>query len=246
MRSSYSVRLARLIGLHARPARIDFPGGVASFTFDDFPKSALHVGGAILERHRARGTYYTAMELAGTENHFGPLFEPADVVAAHKAGHEIACHTRTHLDCRYAKPAEIAAEIDENGRQIAALLDGAGPTNFAYPYGAVSLTARHTLKSRFSSCRGTELGINAGATDLADLKVAILFNDAFDDAAMRRTIDEAASGNGWVIFYTHDVREQPSEWGCTPDQLEAAVGYAAEKLKVLPVRDVIGRIAGSA
>ena len=241
MRSSFGARAARKIGWLAQPAEIDWPGGVASFTFDDFPRSALAAGGAILEKHGARGTYYTAMQLAGTRNETGALFEVADVVRAHRAGHEIACHTFSHRGCRHASAATIAAEISENSQAIALALDGAVPTSFAYPFGSVSLTARHALKSRFSSCRGTKEGINCGTADLADLRVVTLFGHLFDEEAMRRTIDEAQAGNAWIIFYTHDVAEEPSEWGCTPAQLESVAGYAAAKLAVLPVRDVTAR-----
>jgi peptidoglycan/xylan/chitin deacetylase (PgdA/CDA1 family) len=251
MRSSISALAARQIGgfMRARPARIDWSDGVASFTFDDFPKSALTVGGAILERHGARGTYYTAMRLAGTDRSVGRMFDPGDVVAAHRAGHEIACHTYSHLDCRWATTAAIAAEADENRRAVVALLGGAdaaaAPTNFAYPYGAVSLRAKRALASRFASCRGTGEGINRGAVDLADLLVVTLYAHRFDEAALRRRIDEAHAGNAWIIFYTHDIAEQPSEFGCTPDQLAAVVAYAAPRLAVLPVRQVIAEIAGS-
>lgn len=248
MRSSISALLARRIGgvLRGRPARVDWPGGVASVTFDDFPKSALTAGGRILEQHGGRGTYYTAMNFAGAERKLGRMFDAEDVVAADRAGHEIACHTLSHLDCRWAKTADIERDIDENGRALAAVLGGnAPPASFAYPYGAVSLKARQALGRRFTTCRGTGLGINAGPVDLADLLVVILYDHLYDEAAMRRWVDEAQAKNGWVIFYTHDVAEQPSEFGCTPAQLEAVVAYAAQRMPVLPVRDVAARIIGS-
>jgi peptidoglycan/xylan/chitin deacetylase (PgdA/CDA1 family) len=244
MKSSFGARLARKIGWLSQPVEVNWPGGVASFTFDDFPKSALDVGGAILEKYGACGTYYTAMQFAGARNHFGPLFEIGDIVAAHRAGHEIACHTYSHLGCRRATGASIAAEIDRNSREIALALDGTAPTSFAYPYGSVSLTARRTLKRRFSSSRGTAEGINGGTTDLTDLRVITLFAHLFDQAALYRSIDEAHAGNGWVIFYTHDVTEEPSEWGCTPAQLEAVAAYVAGKLEVLPVGNVVARLPG--
>ena len=183
------------------------------------------------------------MKFAGTANHLGPMFESADVSAAHRAGHEIACHTHSHLDCRYAKRREIAAEVGENSRAIAGLLGDATPSNFAYPYGAVSLTAKHVLARRFATCRGTGEGVNAGPVDLADLRVVTLYANRFDEATLRRRIDEAAAGNGWIIFYTHDVADEPSEYGCTPAQLEAVVGYAAQLLPVLPVREVVTGLA---
>jgi peptidoglycan/xylan/chitin deacetylase (PgdA/CDA1 family) len=37
-----------------------------SFTFDDFPRSALHVAGRILEDHGIAGTYYVSLGLMGT------------------------------------------------------------------------------------------------------------------------------------------------------------------------------------
>jgi peptidoglycan/xylan/chitin deacetylase (PgdA/CDA1 family) len=246
MRSSISALIARKIGgfMRTRPADVHWPGGIASFTFDDFPRSALTVGGAILERHDGRGTYYTAMRFAGGGNHLGAMFDLADLAAAHRAGHEIACHTHDHLDCRYADRATITAEIEKNAQAIVDVLDTAAPTNFAYPYGAVSLTAKRVLAHHFVTCRGTGEGINAGKADLADLRVVTLYAHRFDEVALRARIDEARDRNGWVIFYTHDVSEDPSEWGCTPAQLEAVVGHAAQRLPILPVREVAARVVG--
>jgi hypothetical protein len=30
----------------------------------------------------------------------------------------------------------------------------------------------------------------------------------------------------WLILYTHDVRETPSPWGCTPDALDRLIDHA--------------------
>src|SRR5580704_14439683 len=119
-RVSIPARLVREIGgiLRTRPAGIDWPGGVVSFTFDDFPRSAWLNGGPVLEQYGARGTYYTAMGLAGTDSDLGPMFEIDDLRGARAGGHEIACHTFSHRDCRRATPAEIAAEIDRNAAAL--------------------------------------------------------------------------------------------------------------------------------
>ena len=45
-----------------------------SFTFDDFPRSALTVGGEILERHGARGTYYASLGVMGKYEAAGLMF----------------------------------------------------------------------------------------------------------------------------------------------------------------------------
>jgi peptidoglycan/xylan/chitin deacetylase (PgdA/CDA1 family) len=114
-RVSIAARLVREFGgfLCTRPAKVNWPGGVVSFTFDDFPRSAWVNGGPILEKHDLRGTYYAAMGFAGGGNHLGPMFECDDLRAAHAQGHEIACHTYSHRDCGGATAAQIAAEIDD-------------------------------------------------------------------------------------------------------------------------------------
>jgi len=237
--------LARKTGwaITARPAPIAWPGGVISFTFDDFPKSALVTGGGILERYGSRGTYYAALKLAATTDVLGPMFDGEDVRAAHDVGHEIACHTYTHLNCSHAARRAILAEVRENQAALSALIEGFTPTNFAYPFGAVSLAAKLTLGARFSSCRGIRPGINRGTVDLADLLGTQVYATNFDEFRIRRLIDQNRSVDGWLIFYTHDVAEKPSPFGCKPRQLERIVAYAARSATILPVRDVVAKVS---
>ena len=47
-------------------------------------------------------------------------------------------------------------------------------------------------------------------------------------ALARQWIDRAVSENAWLILYTHDVREAPSPWGCTPDTLSRLIAHARE------------------
>jgi peptidoglycan/xylan/chitin deacetylase (PgdA/CDA1 family) len=225
--------------MSAQPAPVAWPGGVVSFTFDDFPKSALAVGGGILERYGARGTYYASLKLAQSDNHVSPIFDDHDIRAAHRAGHEIACHTYTHSDLRHLARAMIRAEVRNNAAALASLIEGFLPTNFAYPYGGVSILAKRVLRSWFSSCRGIDRGINYGTVDLANLLAMPLYVADFDGADMRRLIDRTCSQAGWLIFFTHDVTGAPAPFGCKPEQLEALVAYAAERSTILPVRDVI-------
>jgi len=243
-RVSIAARLVREFGgfFCTRPAKVRWPGGVVSFTFDDFPRSAWSNGGAVLEEYDVRGTYYAAMGLAGTASALGPMFEIDDLRAAHAHGHEIACHTFSHRDCRRASPAEIAAEIDRNAEALAEILDGAALDNFAYPFGGVSLAAKSALNRRFSSCRGTGRGINQGTVELADLFSNTLYSGDFDRDRLCRLIDDAQAAGGWVTFYTHDVCDEPSDFGCTPAQLRSIVAYASENATVLPVRDVLASL----
>lgn len=219
-----------------------WPGGVVSFTFDDFPKTAFTQGGAILERHGARGTYYTASKLVDTVDDLGPLFDAADLRAAHRNGHEIGCHTFSHLRCSEADKTALVSEVRANAAGISKIIEGFAPRNFAFPYGATSPTARHVMKRHYASCRGIQPGINRRIPDTAELYAYSVYAGTFDEAKMRALIDQNKSLGGWLIFYTHDVTETPSPYGCTPEQWDAVVGYAAKTSPVLTVRDVMAAL----
>ena len=60
------------------------------------------------------------------------------------------------------------------------------------------------------------------------LKSFFLEQSRDDPAAIRRAIDESCDEKGWLIFSTHDVRENPSPYGCTPGFFEAVVSYAVQ------------------
>src|SRR5262249_3373151 len=162
-----------------------------------------------------------------------------DLRALRRAGHEVACHTHSHRDCRRAAPAEIVAEIETNAAAFSKLFGGAEMTNFAYPFGALSLAAKAALRDRFVSCRSTGQGVNFGTVDMPDLLGIRIYDGSFDRDQLCRLIDDACAANGWLIFYTHDVRATPSDFGCTPAQLDSVVAHAVATAPVLPVRDVL-------
>jgi len=248
MAGSIASHVARRMGRlrRVRPVDIAYQGGVVSFSFDDFPKSALATGGAILEKYGLHGTYYAALGLAGTSGNVGPIAELGEMREAHQRGHELACHTWAHLDCSRASAPDILSELHRNAEAMAALLDGFAAKNFAYPFGRYLGPAKRLLAPRFDSCRGTSDGINHRGSDLADLRGTRVYAPQFSERAMRRLIDRTCKLGGWLIFYTHDVADSPSRFGCTPRQWESVVAYAAERAAVLPVREVLARLpAGS-
>src|SRR2546425_8888876 len=79
-----------------RPFEINTPIPIISFTFDDFPRSALQLGGAILKRFGLTGTYYTSFGLMGKRAPAGTMFLPEDLEALFEQGHELGCHTYDH------------------------------------------------------------------------------------------------------------------------------------------------------
>ena len=72
---------------------------VISFTFDDFPASAAHIGAEIIERFGARATFYSSFSNSGLDSPSGNIASAADAVDLDARGHEIGCHTFSHMDC---------------------------------------------------------------------------------------------------------------------------------------------------
>jgi peptidoglycan/xylan/chitin deacetylase (PgdA/CDA1 family) len=247
MNGSIASHVARRLGplLRVRPRRVEMPGGVVSFSFDDFPGNALHTGGGILEKYAARGTYYAALGLADTDTNVGHIATLDEMRETHARGHELACHGYAHLDYSRTALPQIEQDLRHNTEALAALLGGYLPANFAYPYGRYLIPAKRFVAPRFASCRGTTGGINQRIADFADLRGTRIYAPIFDEAALRGLIDRNRERGGWLIFYTHDVSDTPSEYGCTPRQFESIVAYAAERSPIQPVRDVIARLDSS-
>src|SRR5205814_3937935 len=83
---------------HCRRVKMRNPMAYISFTFDDFPRSALATGGAILSHFGMKGTYYASLGLMGQSSPVGPLFSAEDLNGVLIEGHELGCHTYAHCD----------------------------------------------------------------------------------------------------------------------------------------------------
>jgi peptidoglycan/xylan/chitin deacetylase (PgdA/CDA1 family) len=201
---------------------------MVSFTFDDVPCSACETGAQILERHGVRGTFYVAGAGCGAASPVGTLASAAQIGKLWAKGHEIGCHTYSHPDVSRISLAELDRELDNNRSLLRTIEGKIAPRNFAYPYGQMSARSKRRLESRFDSCRSVHPGINNGVADLGSLKAWPLENAALDRAKIAALIAEAIATRGWLVFYSHDVAEQPSTYGVTPDLLDWTVSAAKQ------------------
>lgn len=228
-----------------KPAHLSLSRPLLTLSFDDTPDSSADIGAAILERHGVRGTYFISAGLMGDQSHLGRYAEADHLRALAAAGHEIACHTYSHLDCGRSSGAEITADIDLNQAALTAL--GLPPsTTFAYPYGDVSPQAKRVLKDRYSAARALHHGLVTSGTDMNQAPAVGIEGDDGERIAAD-WIDRAKAETGWLILYTHDVRPQPSTWGCTPDALERLLTKALElDFEVVTFAEGVRRVASRA
>jgi hypothetical protein len=225
-------------------ARRDFtlPGDVAyvSFTFDDFPRSALTEGGRILVEHGVRGTYFVSFQLLNAESPSGRVASLQDLQRAIKEGHELGCHTFGHLDGSVVTAAEFERSIEANRAALLASRLGIQFETFAYPLNGPALQTKRVAGARFSGCRGGGQVFNSKVMDLSHLKAYFLDRrnqPHLDDVT--DLINRNAAAKGWLIFATHDVGDHPSQYGCDARDFEAVVRQAIRSgARVLPMAHV--------
>lgn len=223
-------------------SRLDRP--IASVVFDDFAQSAWTVGGKVLETAGARGTYFVAGSYCGRELNGIKYYDAEHLVAAHRNGHEIGCHTFAHKTVSPLPAEEIEADIERNRTFVRELLGDVAMTSFAFPHGETSIRTKRLLSRHFTVSRGISPGINAGWIDLSQLKAVELVPYILNSHSMDSVIEAARAARGWLVFVGHDVAEDHSPWGCTPQTLEAAVSkLQAANIEILPMKNAVGRLA---
>jgi peptidoglycan/xylan/chitin deacetylase (PgdA/CDA1 family) len=211
-----------------------------SFSFDDFPRTALTVGGSILRDAGVHGTYYVAAGLVNTLNALGPQFREEDLRELLAAGHELASHTYSHTSARNTGFARYVREVEKGYQTLVETFGLNASRQFAYPYGELTLRVKLTVGQTMQSCRGIWPGLNGPGVDLSLLYANSLYGDTNQLAPLKALIDENNRRQSWLIFYTHDVQRTPSAYGCTPALLEQVVRAAAKSgARIATVAEVI-------
>jgi peptidoglycan/xylan/chitin deacetylase (PgdA/CDA1 family) len=237
------VRRQALCSFHRRSVALGDCGPIVSFCFDDFPRSAYTVGGSILKRFGARGTFYLSMGLMNGWEEPSERVTVDDLRSLVEDGHELATHTFSHVSPRALPLAKFRQDV-RKGQEAIRQIGLAPSANFAYPFGEVTLAAKGALAAELASCRSIYGGVNGALVDLNLLLANSLYGDTERVAAAERLILENQDRRrGWLIFYTHDVRTAPSSFGCTPRLLESAVSYSMQRgSRILTVAEVLAAL----
>lgn len=223
-----------------RALAIDGPLPYISFTFDDFPKSALSTGGAILKRYGLAGTYYVSLGLAGAETPTGTMFVHDDLRRAIEQGHELGCHTFSHCHSWQTDPQSFEDSVLANQRALTQLLPEVRFQTFSYPISPPRPRTKARIARHFMCCRGSGQIFNSATADLNQLAAFFLEQSGGRFAAVKDMIDRNAQARGWLIFATHDVADRPTRYGCTPELFEAVVQYAVSSgARIRPVTNVV-------
>ncbi|MGE0754804.1 MAG: polysaccharide deacetylase family protein [Alphaproteobacteria bacterium] len=206
------------------------PRPVLSICFDDFPASAATTGARLLEQAGVRGTFYNCFGL------------PAGTLHAKKlqsAGHEIGCHTHDHINASFNALDEFTRSCTKNKRVAADY--GIHLKHFSFPQGGMTAASKHFICKNYDSARGGFEGINNGKIDIFNL-----FGVPFYEQKLKKSndfVDIISDNGGWLVLYSHDVSDSPSEHGITARSLEALLATLRQRnIRIKPVGEVIASL----
>lgn len=226
----------------AKPVRNHSAAPIASVTFDDFPRSAWHVAGPILRRHGVKATYYAVGSWVGQTVDGVEQYTVEDLKAVAAEGHEIASHTYSHKKVFSLDGDAIRADEAANVAFFNKHVGEGEITAFAYPYGEASPRTKRLYGGLYASSRGISIGVNGSTFDLAQLKAFGIERKSWSEAYVEAAVQKAVDQKAWLIFYTHDISDDPTLYGATPKMLEHAIlTLKAAGVETLTVRDALAR-----
>lgn len=218
------------------------PSPIVSLSFDDFPCSAAQAGARVLRDLGVKATYFASGGRAGKYVDDVDHFTEDDLIAVAEAGHEIGCHTFGHLRVPKTTRAELAADLAKNAEFIHRILGSYTLSTFAYPYGEATIPSKSLMGRLFPNCRGIWSGVNKGWIDFTQLR-AVPLDASLDHARVPDLLDEVQRSNGWLIFFSHDVSENPRPYGCTPRQLARVIEDVLDRgIEILPMRSAADKV----
>ncbi len=226
-----------------KPLKLPAGKAVVSFSFDDCPVSGIDNGVKVLENEGWKSTIYVSCGLFEVLNHLGKMMNADDAIALHKSGHEIGEHTFSHKDSTALGLRKVQDDIDQNQERLNALGIPASET-FAYPYGETFPGLKKVMGQRFKGSRGINHRVHVNQVDLNQIGSLPLYTNKVNEAVS--AIKKLKKTGGWLTFFTHDVRDKPSAYGCTPETMKAVINAVKDSgIDVLNIKDAISMFGGT-
>lgn len=217
---------------------------VVTFTFDDFPKSALN-GADVVEKHGGRAGFYACTSFLGQRSPvMGEMFDTATLAELRERRHEVGAHSHTHLDCARDPLVKIERDI---GKNLVALSEAGHDEHvsaFAFPYGETSYSAKRWVGDVFATGRGVLAGVNAGECDRSQLRAVELGASEMHRRRALAALKLCAAQKGWLFFFTHDVGANPTDYGAPTELIDELALRAVEMGAVLAAPTLGAALSG--
>ncbi|MGO4572275.1 polysaccharide deacetylase family protein [Microvirga sp. 2TAF3] len=231
-----------------KPKYLRLKRGVLSICFDDFPHSAWAVAGPVLAHYGVHATYFASGGLCNQINNGIQQFTDSDLQEISLSGHELGCHTFDHVSALKVPLEIFKRSIQRNRKFFIERLESAKIESFAFPYNHVTIGSKLLVARRFKLGRGAGNKLNDRWFDLSEMSAINLSLTSSTIPTMGKVplfdlpylIDQAAMHRKWLVVYTHDVGDNPSEHGSRTRDFEKLIIQAKSAgLDIKPVREVL-------
>ena len=223
LRHKVARRLTPLMARRSVEVRLDRP--TVCFTFDDAPASVIENALPLLEANGWKATVYISTGLIGQMTHHGRMMTESEIQDVAARGHEIGAHGHTHSDASVRPVAEVEREARIN-RATFARLGVPEPESYAWPYGQTRPDLKRALSRHYTSLRGISAVTHRRRVDLNQVGSWKLFGSTVE--ACLRELGRVEKRPGLMTLFTHDVREDHTEWGCSPGDFARVVKRVEE------------------
>ncbi len=201
-----------------------FSQGMVTFSFDDGFRNTYEVGLPILDAAGIKST-----QAIITKSFSDPTYITAEEVRnARQRGHEIASHTRHHLDLTTITPQKLTNQVRGSRNDLIAL--GITPIDtFVYPYGSYNADVIAAVeKAGYKGARGVQSGFNTPMTNKWALSDQHVTSDV-TYAQIKGWIDEAVAKKQWLILELHQQNSNGGTYSNDPALLQQVVNYITSK-----------------
>ena len=228
-----------------RPVEMKNTAPLISFTFDDFPQSALQVGGKILRAYGVAGTYYVSLGLLNRDEPTGRICSSTELTEVLAQGHELGCHTFGHCDAWETDSCSFEESIMANRLALKQIIPVSDFMTMSYPISMPRPDTKRRMGKHFAGCRGGGQRFNLGTVDLNYLYSFFLEQSKDAPGTIWEMIDRNRVDGGWLIFATHDVTPRPTRFGCTPEFFDEVVSRAVKSgAQIIPVAQALSLVNG--
>lgn len=196
-------------------SHIGFRRPIVTITFDDAWISQYQEALPLLERYKIFATFYI---LTGSLDK--PDYMTRDqVLALHKAGHEIGAHTVTHPDLNTLSLFQVEQELKNSKQFLEDLIKKPVP-NFAAPYGSASNKVLELIRKFFKSNRSISFGLNTKNT-LDQFKIrALPISTGTTFSEIEHFLEDVAKYNAWAVLIYHRIDAQANQMSITLTEFE--------------------------
>ncbi|UMZ75466.1 polysaccharide deacetylase family protein [Natranaerofaba carboxydovora] len=199
-------------------------GGGLIFTFDDGCSTDYEVVYPILKEKGLEAVTYISPIFI--EDEMDGFMDWEQVKALDEAGWDIEDHTYSHVNLEELTKEEINKEM----QKINDIFEKKGldtPKHHALPYGEYNETAKEVVLTYRDTVRTAENNLNS--YPLEDDILDAVDMGIHSEEVLKGFIDRAVLENKVLIFFTHDVQENPYDYGITTEKFESVLEYAIEK-----------------